>query len=89
MSLPGDMEHFFEASFEALTDQRRLRWQLRLFERLVGGIAPRICDLPTGLGKTSVIPIWLIALAIDHDEAHLPPAFSGEQEERISMKEPN
>lgn len=27
------------------------------------GDVPPACDLPTGLGKTSVIPIWLIAMA--------------------------
>jgi len=40
-----------------------LRWQTRLFEEMVKGGMPNVCDLPTGLGKTSVIPIWLIALA--------------------------
>ena len=40
-----------------------LRWQRRLFAGFVQGRVPQICDLPTGLGKTSVIPIWLIALA--------------------------
>jgi CRISPR-associated endonuclease/helicase Cas3 len=63
VSLPGDMEHFFAASFEALTGHKPLRWQLRLFERLAERAVPRVCDLPTGLGKTSVIVIWLIALA--------------------------
>ena len=54
----------FGAAFRALTDHEPLRWQRRLFERLRSGQGiPRVCDLPTGLGKTSVIPIWVAALA--------------------------
>ena len=53
----------FDAAFQALTDYPPLRWQRRLFDGLQSGLIPRVCDLPTGLGKTSVIPIWTIALA--------------------------
>lgn len=53
----------FESAFEALTDFTPLRWQRRLFNRLHAGKIPQICDIPTGLGKTSVIPLWLIALS--------------------------
>jgi CRISPR-associated endonuclease/helicase Cas3 len=53
----------FDGCFRALTDFSPLRWQERLFQRLMGGTVPTAVDLPTGLGKTSVIPIWLIALA--------------------------
>lgn len=56
----------FSVAFEALTDHRPLRWQQRLFDRMRSAQVPRTCDLPTGLGKTSVIPIWLIALAQPH-----------------------
>jgi CRISPR-associated endonuclease/helicase Cas3 len=34
-----------------------------LFEELLAGRFPDRCDIPTGLGKTSVIGIWLLALA--------------------------
>lgn len=34
-----------------------------MYDRFVGGDMPSELDIPTGLGKTSVIPIWLIALA--------------------------
>jgi len=54
---------FFAAGFEALTDNKALRWQIRLFQCFVSEKVPRVCGLPTGLGKTSVIPIWLLALA--------------------------
>lgn len=55
----------FHEAFEVLTGHTPLRWQNRLYERLLCSDAniPAVCDLPTGLGKTSVIPIWLIALA--------------------------
>ncbi len=72
----------FDKAFQALTEYTPLRWQLRLFDRLridpeirdIPSI-PRVCDLPTGLGKTSVIPIWIIALAqqaADGDHITLP-----------------
>jgi len=55
----------FDTAFSALTGHPGpLGWQQRLFERLRSGQEiPGGCDLPTGLGKTSVIPIWTIALA--------------------------
>lgn len=52
----------FKSAFEALTDYRPLRWQTRLYNRMVSSEIPKGCDLPTGMGKTSIIPIWLIAL---------------------------
>ena len=54
----------FDKAFEALTSHYPMRWQARLFSRLRSGVEiPPACDIPTGLGKTSVIPIWLIAVA--------------------------
>ena len=38
------------------------RWQTRLLRRLLDAELPRIVDIPTGLGKTSVMALWLIAL---------------------------
>ncbi len=38
-------------------------WQVRLLNRLLRGDLPSAIDLPTGLGKTSVLPIWLLARA--------------------------
>ena len=38
-------------------------WQARLFEEYFSqGRIPKACSLPTGLGKTSVVAIWLSAL---------------------------
>ena len=53
----------FDVCFNALTGHNPMRWQERLFKRMVSGAVPPACDLPTGLGKTSVIPIWLIGVA--------------------------
>src|SRR6266498_4945189 len=56
----------FETRFKALTGQRPFPWQINLYEDwFVKGEFPRSCNLPTGLGKTSVVAIWLIAL-MDH-----------------------
>ncbi len=67
----------FESVFRALDAHHRppLKWQTRLYERFVrggGGDVPGVCRLPTGLGKTSVIPIWLIALCGGACGAQLP-----------------
>jgi CRISPR-associated endonuclease/helicase Cas3 len=54
----------FDASFKILTGKRPFPWQRDLFERFVSDRddnIPRLCDLPTGLGKTSVIAVWLLA----------------------------
>jgi CRISPR-associated endonuclease/helicase Cas3 len=57
----------FADTFEALTGNAPFPWQEALYECFTVGPIPSSCNLPTGLGKTSVIPIWLIALA-NHPE---------------------
>ena len=54
---------FFENAFRAMTDSAPFPWQRRLFACLSNGTIPTACRIPTGLGKTAVIPVWLIALA--------------------------
>ncbi len=54
----------FRAIFQALTENDPFPWQEKLFLRLVAGELPRHCDVPTGLGKTSVIAVWLAALGV-------------------------
>ena len=44
-------------------------WQEELFERILEGIFPETIDLPTGAGKTSVMVIWLLALAAQAERA--------------------
>lgn len=53
----------FEKDFLSLTGFLPMRWQRRLFDRFVSNDLPDTCDIPTGLGKTSVIVVWLLALA--------------------------
>ncbi len=56
-------EDFFNRAFKVLTDYCPLKWQRRLYLKLVSGEIPDVVDLPTGVGKTSIITIWLIAFA--------------------------
>lgn len=53
----------FEEAFQSLTGNPPFPWQRTLYERFLIGEIPSSCNLPTGLGKTSVVAIWLIALA--------------------------
>src|SRR5437868_439035 len=53
----------FASAFEKLTGNPPFPWQSALYDRFIVGIFPPSCGLPTGLGKTSVIHIWLLALS--------------------------
>jgi CRISPR-associated endonuclease/helicase Cas3 len=56
----------FASDFENLTGNPPFPWQEALYRRFVGidpGGIPSSCNLPTGLGKTSVVAVWLIAFA--------------------------
>jgi CRISPR-associated endonuclease/helicase Cas3 len=57
----------FRKAFKSLTDNDPFPWQQRLYRRFADNDIPDTCCLPTGIGKTSVIAIWLIALA-NHSE---------------------
>lgn len=58
------MKRPFEQSFHQLTGYRPLGWQSRLFqEHFQRGELPQAIDVPTGLGKTAVMALWLIARA--------------------------
>jgi len=60
-----DERAFFDKAFCALTGYAPMSWQRRLFlEHFLRGAVPRALDLPTGLGKTSVMAIWLLALEV-------------------------
>ena len=54
----------FSDNFALLTCHSPIKWQYRLFNRFIEGKIPTALDLPTGLGKTSVIAIWLVARAL-------------------------
>jgi len=63
--LPPESGQFFGRLFPILSDIKSgaYRWQEQLFfEFVAGGCPPRVC-VPTGLGKTSVMDVWLLALA--------------------------
>lgn len=53
----------FDRLFEDLTGNKPFPWQRKLYGELVQKQFRRKCDVPTGLGKTSVIALWLLALA--------------------------
>jgi CRISPR-associated endonuclease/helicase Cas3 len=73
-------EPFFDPRFRSLTGFTPMRWQRRLFKCFVeAGLPntqdiPGVCDIPTGLGKTSIIIIWLLALVqqAEGKEVRLP-----------------
>jgi len=53
-----------DRQFKALTGFSPLSWQSRLFSMyLEKGDLPSAVDIPTGLGKTAIMALWLIALA--------------------------
>ncbi len=54
----------FAQRFRALTGNDPFPWQRDLYaNHFVLGQFPDACTLPTGLGKTSVVAVWLLALA--------------------------
>jgi CRISPR-associated endonuclease/helicase Cas3 len=62
-------EEQFRDTFTALTGNEKghFPWQWAMYQRFAMGDIPPSCNLPTGLGKTSVIALWLIALANHRD----------------------
>lgn len=68
------MSNRFIADFRALNKfgaaegPPPLTWQTRLFSRLCANDVPKTCELPTGMGKTSVIHLWTLALRKQIDE---------------------
>ncbi|MGD9976141.1 MAG: type I-U CRISPR-associated helicase/endonuclease Cas3, partial [Desulfatirhabdiaceae bacterium] len=53
----------FIDTFEALTGKTPFPWQEKLFSEFIEKRFRKTCPIPTGLGKTSIIPIWLLSLA--------------------------
>jgi len=68
---PTTSQTDFPSQFEQLTKYPPLRWQVRLFrlfrDHSAQNLIPPVIDLPTGLGKTMVMAIWLIARAINKE----------------------
>lgn len=63
-------EDEFRSVFSKLTgnENGHFPWQWDLYRRFAAGDIPASCTLPTGLGKTSVVALWLIALATNRDK---------------------
>lgn len=62
---PADVFPFeqFDAQYRALTGHDgACRWQYRLFTDIEAGRFPADIELATGLGKTSIIALWVLAL---------------------------
>lgn len=58
----------FVELFSLLTGTEPFPWQCAYYECLIGAEPfPPTADIPTGLGKTSVVAIWLIALLTHPD----------------------
>lgn len=57
-----DTDGFSEA-FVGLTGHYPYPWQEALYERFAANDIPDRCKIPSGLGKTSMMAIWLIAFA--------------------------
>lgn len=53
----------FATHFEGLTGNQPYPWQQKLFDLFSTGRIPPDVNLPTGSGKTSIMGIWLLALA--------------------------
>lgn len=60
--MPKSSELFIQ-EFKQITGYQPFRWQVRLYnEHFSQASLPEALDLPTGLGKTSVMVIWYLAL---------------------------
>ena len=66
MTVPPTFD--FQEAFEALTRHPPFPWQRRLYEEYFScGALPASVDIPTGLGKTAVMAVWLLARAAGAD----------------------
>ncbi len=57
----------FSDLFLELTGSAPFPWQQALYDRLLCSDPPSVANLPTGLGKTAVVAIWLITLLTHPD----------------------
>jgi len=55
----------FSEAFRNLTEHNPFKWQKRLYSKFINNNFPSSLDLPTGMGKTSVMAIWLLAKAVN------------------------
>lgn len=57
----------FDQFFHDATSNSPFPWQVALYNKFAAGEFPSSANIPTGLGKTSIVAIWLIALAQNPD----------------------
>ena len=63
----------FKELFHVIKGYNPYPWQTRLYNMFLSNEFPRTLDIPTGLGKTSVMAIWLLALAeSSNTSTHIP-----------------
>lgn len=55
----------FADRFETVFKRPPFPWQVALYEHFVANVVPSVATLPTGLGKTSIIAIWLLARLVN------------------------
>lgn len=68
MQTQVNQHQYFTENFHALTGNAPFGWQARLFhDHFLNDDIPAILDLPTGLGKTSVMAVWYLALKAGAD----------------------
>ena len=58
----------FADLFCAVTGHPPFPWQSCLYKQFTASTFPSSASIPTGLGKTSVVAVWLIALALHPDK---------------------
>src|ERR1035437_5304225 len=72
----AECTELFAKRFEALTGNAPFPWQESLFSLFVSKTFPTDVSLPTGTGKTSIMALWLLALAeklsVDIRQAAIP-----------------
>ena len=54
---------FFERGFKSMTGHVPFKWQKNLYQHFLKGDVPEYVDIPSGCGKTSIMAIWVLALA--------------------------
>jgi CRISPR-associated endonuclease/helicase Cas3 len=64
----------FKLCFKELTNNEPFPWQEKLFEDFEQNKFPKDCIIPTGLGKTSIMAIWLLSLA-SHAQRNIVSGF--------------